>query len=770
MRGMNIRRDDKEAGVWRPAGMPATLREDAAVPLQRLDLPGTGRQAIFMQSGTTLGAIITATSGAGSVQQLTGTIEEIGTLDGEPLRFDVVAPGLVRVLMRHSPTNYISYDTGNDNNNGITWQLHGPMPCMPALSIATADEVTLSESFGGMNLSGSGTTRGSLPESDGKIVSDRIKNAYARLKAKASGMGLFLQPTVARYRLLDAAGDTIAVSPPVLVGATGGFQCSGEIKLTSTDALSSLGGGAVTSRAYRVRLTGFTAMPHPWNRMVRSVVLETLRQIDPVDAEGTCANTVSNNGSTTTVAVRLAGFSGDATTNSLRNRNHVVKALAESTGSYLVQSTLAYPFNTIPAESRMSLREDAPAAGAETHGITPWRDSVSFHACHTTGGELFMADPRTEEFTGYPAANYAVELTADGQISAFSPLLVHPDENATQLTLTFGSGDTRLTATYPLTPVRGTGMAYYLASDLTPMAPQGAPGQPSSGASTAHAHIEHGVVARFATNRLWRAATRHVCTQGVIMAIADAPRSRSTWDFSRHKLLLFGADGIHVATLNSKGEFHAVAKLDNRAVASPHAVCVANSTKGLSLMAVAGGDVVEVEQGSVSTILRHCRGERVGWCSRFNELWLSGGGAPLRRITGIGKTPVEIEANVGNSAMHIMPWHDSLLLIGNGALLDATHEVYPPGGVSITIVTRHESPDSLRFVRVNAFAAAIKGTITLSGDNGTRIGAPLLSLKITGALNAPLTQRLMAPHRKWVEMQFDATVTADAEWHAPEFG
>ncbi len=211
VRGVNVRRDDAEREVWRPAGIPKTIREDSWVPLQEVELPGTGKCATFMISRHTLGTIVSPTDARGT-DRLHGAVAAIGIITGEPLRFDVVTPGLVRVLMRHERTVYLTYRvTAGDGSpgGGIAWQNHGTMPEMPALSIVPTDETTLSEGFGAMSLSGTGATRGSLALGDEKIVSDRVMNAYSRLKAQASATGFYIQPTLARCRILDAAGDTI---------------------------------------------------------------------------------------------------------------------------------------------------------------------------------------------------------------------------------------------------------------------------------------------------------------------------------------------------------------------------------------------------------------------------------------------------------------------------------------------------------------------------------------------------------------------------------
>lgn len=803
VRGVNVRRGTTAGRhVWCPAGIPATLRNDSWEPLQRVELTGTGRCAIFMRSGHMLGAIACAAS-TDDMGMLQGDVAEIGVVTGDTLRFDVVEAGTVRVLMRHSRTIYLTYTITGGN---VTWRLHGPMPDMPPLWIVAADETTLSESFGATTLSGSGRTAGSLPAGDEKNVSDRVLNAYTRLKEKAAAMGLFIQPTLARYRLLDAAGDTIAVSPVVMTGATGMFQCQADIRLTSSDSLATLEGGAVTARAYRLRIEGFTSMPQPWRHMARSLVIETVPQLDPVDTKGLCSTSISSNGHTTTVAVRLAGLTGSSDAINVRLRNLTLRALATAPGNFLTQSSFTRPFEKIPAENRTGLHADAPLSAPQVPVDMPWRDDISFRACHETGGELFLANLRREGFRGYSPAMFATKKnngdgtgaraaicvhseqpdgktativsTAEGEaanIAAFSPLLAIPDPTATSVSVTIARGDEIRTENYPLSPLPQLGIACYISPTLSPLVPRGEVRDitlPEPTPASERTHAERGYLAICTPAHI---ATPHAgghCTAGGdIAVITDAPRSRATWDFARRKLLLFGSGGTHIVTIDAKGSMRSLAQIDNRPVISPHAVSAACGTHGKTLVAVAGGDLIEVSQSSVATIMRHCRGEFPGWCGRFGEIWLSGGDAPLRRITVNGHATETTEVVIGGSTpWRPLQWGAHLLLAGGGSLLDTSHETFPAQGVRILLATRHSPASQPSLVRLNLFSPSIAGTVTIKGDNGTRTGAPLLTLRINGALNAPFPLRLMAPQREWLEMHIDATAGDATECFPPQFG
>lgn len=279
LRAVNMRRDKTDRRIWRPAPLPATVRSDSWRPLQRLRLPGSAREVLFMQSATMLGFIPAADTR--SEASVSGPVTEIGVLEGTPLFFSAIEAGTVRVLMQHSPAIYLTYSVSADGT--ITFTNRGAMPPLPDMSLTVTGETTLSEPVTAMSLSGNGPMRTSLNPADTATVTSRLLSAYARLHETAAESGCFIQPTLARYRLLDAAGDTIFVSPTVMLSPTGGFQCCSEITLTSPDGLQSLTSGALTARAYRVKLTGGSALPAQWSQIVRSVVIESVGEIDPVD-------------------------------------------------------------------------------------------------------------------------------------------------------------------------------------------------------------------------------------------------------------------------------------------------------------------------------------------------------------------------------------------------------------------------------------------------------------------------------------------------------
>lgn len=819
--GTNVRRDEYDQNVLRPAGVPAVVRNDSWKPLQRVSLPEAGVEAVFMQSGSMLGVIVYAHGqGQDSVDVLKGTVHEIGQPGGRPLRFDVVEPGIVRVLMKHSPTAYITYSLGGGSGEAsFLW--HGVMPELPAMSVSVAGEVAMSEDIGMITLQGGGASGNTLNSGDLATLTGTAVAAYTRLKRRASEAGYYLQPTIARYRLLDAAGDTIVASAPVLVCSEAGFQLCGDVTFTSADGLATLGGNALSGKVYRLALSVPGGLPAPWNRIVRRIVVETLSQIDPVDLSGVCAATVTPSGSSaTTVNVRLPGVHYDSAVNSARQRALVVDALGGSASRFGTQACIERPFDGASRECIVGLHDFDPAEndGAVSY---PLRDHVSYGACGEIGQWLVLSDMRTEGFNGYSPLNFAVSCKdvagggwqgavsvtverGDGNttvavatgwgeglvIEGLSPLLVYPDASATEMTVTLATtghdGNKSIqTETYHLTPLPEAGMAYYLADDIEPMMPRGFAGSFVVPEPSVTDEWLAGTVAVCHPLHLSSPLSVTRCSPGAVVAVTEAPRSRATWDFSRHKMLLFGEAGTHVATLGKDAGIVSVALLDNRSVRRSDAVCQRVGDSGLELLAVAGGDLVSVGQSRVRTLVRHCQGEVSGWCGTYGEIWLAGGTQmPLRRLCSYGKRFEEIFVeipSVGSSA-ELVCYDGHLLLATSVGLLDTSSEGYPPGGTYIKIRFRHDlrkamdlkqalrlRPSAMpRLLRLWLTALEVSGRITVSADRGTRVAEPLVALDVDGSLNAPSAIGIAAPLREWLETGVEAWVSADAEWHPVE--
>lgn len=827
LRAVNMRRDKTDRRIWRPAPLPATVRSDSWRPLQRLRLPESAREVLFMQSGTMLGFIPAANTR--SEASVSGPVTEIGALEGTPLLFSAVEAGTVRVLMQHSSAIYLTYSASADG--AVAFTNRGAMPPLPDMSLTITGETTLSEPVTAMSLSGNGPMRTSLNPADTATVTSRLLSAYARLHETATESGCFIQPTLARYRLLDAAGDTIFVSPTVMLSPSGGFQCCGEITLTSPDGLQSLNSGALTARAYRVKLTGGSALPAHWSQIVRSVVVKSVGEIDPVDTSRQARSTVTATGSGTTVKLHLPGVNPVAASFAVRMHTRVVQTLCQN--RFTAHAIHSNPFSTAGKTFDVSLSQQAvvsvPEAGRLMGSVL--RDNVCHAVCNRVGDLLLKADTLTLPFQGYSPAAFAVEsgsltdtlwqgvatvttragdgssrlavapcdggdiFNPAGEPKAFSPLLTYPDPSATQITLTVTRTDntgaqTIMTETYPLSPLPQAGIAYYLDPGLAPITPRSSASKlivPEPDL-TERRNAGELTVCR-ATGDGAPLSVANVCP-GQVLAIAESPRNRSSWDFARTRILLFGTFGTMVATLGNDFNLRSAATVDTRPVTSRASVSGASTQSGAVVLAIAGGDLISIGSGAVKTLLSNCKAEGAGICTAHNEILLSAAGEPLRRIAfdsvSSGEQPEIDIPDVEN--VTLMQFENRTYLSAANALLDVETDSFPKTGLDTILTLRYRLPrlntgkfkgNRITHAMLRLFASNIHGWVNFAGDNGSRNSETLLTLRLgqrtttafasENPVSAPIFVPAIIPRSEWLEITVKATMSADAEWHPAEF-
>jgi|GEM_PF-1076728 len=807
--GVNVRRDDAEPDVWRPAGYPSVIRRDSWMPLQRIVPDDAGYAVTFMRNGNILGAA-TAPAGTTDDDGLSGKVTEISQLTGTPLHFHTAGPGIVRILMKHEAPVYLGYRKNAiqpDADSGpFSFTLHGPMLPLPPLWLTATDETLLSEPLPDIRLSGEGISRGTLTATDLQTAGHALTAAYDRLRKKALRLGFFMQPVIARYRLLDATGDTLAVSPPVLACTASGFQCCGGIATEYNGSSATLSGGAIQCRVYRLEARTGKALPEPWKSMVKSAVIETLAPLDPVDSSDTCSASVSGTGSNPTVTFHLPGIAPDSTARNTRLQGLTATALASSHGKWLTQGVFQQPFAATGNHTTIS--PDTHAVPADNDPTFLRRDDVSYGACAECDDNLLLADERTEDFNGYPLENYASERgsgthawqavirvridagngmtrtavsTTYGQgeaPTALSPLLVFPDADATEMTIGISGADgsSTVTGTYRLTPLREAGIAFHISPTLERLRPcASSDSLPPATPDARHAVIRHGMITLCDKLRLSAPLMHERCATGAIHSIHEAPRSRGIWDFARKKLILAGESGITVMTLDNSHRLRSSALLDPRPVKSHEAVCLCAGEQGTELAAIAGGDLVGIGAGGVTTIMRGCKAVQPGWSTSHGELWLLFTDGTLRRMLhphlNIRETTA-IHPYGTATGFSMLQWGHRLLIESAGTLMDASREEFPEEGISMLVRLRHDrlraATATLRNIIMHVHATKFAGKLSLYGDNGSARPQLLTRLTAEGQLNAPVAWRVVMPGRIWLETEINATTGKDAEWRGVE--
>lgn len=831
---VNCRRDVREPQVWRPAGMPMKVADDCREFVAEFPLDAE-TTAVLTMKGMQLGVAILKESSSDSKKiknegpdaQAVGEITrikeaeaglampearlampeaagELGQVEARVIGCEVVEEGFVRIFLKHSRSVYMSYSRDAGAPGGWRFTMHGRMPAMPPLLLRQGRRQTISETVSGLKLSQTLTGGSSrLSATETASLSKRVAEAYVRLKQRASAAGYSLQPRLARVRVEDRHGDTIATGPIILVCSPDGPQCTGGATFTLDSDGQTLQASALMANAYNLELSGMRQIAEPWRRMACRAVVETSAQIEPYDPAGSAGTpAIASDGRTITVAMPLPGMAGSKAGIVAAVEKRALKAL--QAGEWMEQASIADPFGGEIQKLTIPL-SDLPAA----RGVNPApeRDAESFRAMYAApGGEIIATDPLTEPFDGHTPAQLLTQTAAsagsawravatvalrdpDGTMHqavrvaegsdenplGFSPLLTYPDERATSIRLAIKRGGTNVEQTYAMRPVRGSGIACHISLSSPTLMPSQTVADLDVGATTAPARCDAGIIATATASTLSDRRLRHRLGTGSIDAVAEWPAGSGSWDFSRTRLALATRSGIYQLTLDANGRVHATRRM-SALTADGGRLTECTDLKGRFLLMLSGGRPAELRGSKVALLPGGIeRAREAAYGGKRSEYWWTETGADgaTRLMHGqlrdgtVERIAAEYPGISGEIALRTWQGH-LLILAGGGATYCADIESWPEEGVRMALRLRHDFSGygtgiAGRPVRAAVFGSGLSGSIAIAADRGSRRAAMLAGFKVSGDLTTPIVAPLATGYRPWIELQADLTVGSDAE-------
>lgn len=816
-RAVNLRRDTVNKDIWRRAGMPRKVGQSGALPFARFSPFGDGRAVtLLLGSGNSLHYQVATDGGEAAPSDAAPAPTFLANLPARPILAVTSTPGVVRLLLRHQPDHYLTYDSE------LKVTHHGAMPQLPPITLVASEFNTLYGVVPAVALTGGspGTSGSQLTEADNRRLTDALVGAYDSLRQRAASMGYCAQPVLARYRLLDAAGNTIAIGPSVPLSAPGGFSATGSIVQLSADSLQTLGEGRMEMGVYRPAVIAPASLPAPWDRLASRMVVEITREVEPLlrgvpAPHGVLRDTPSGR---VTVTSKLPGFANGTVTDKPRLRR---LGLAAMSAPMRVAAEYDAPFDggigtpgSIHALSAGDFIQgaDIPASDGET-AETSEAIRRSWGAALQQGEMTVLCDPKTEASQGWspdcfvssrsnasegsvwrlafsvrlstPAGEVWVRRDTGGLGNppvSLSPILSFPSARANLLNVSYLSPEgVSYEESFPLAPVAGRDLACHASAALEPITfkTRSEGYLPRGGALPPR--LDTGMAETYAASDLGRRLDRRRVSDGAIHAVTTAPRSGSGWDFSRLKLLFMGEEGTRVVTLNGAGMFHSASPVDHRPVRSRDAVCEATGDAGACLLLLAGDDLVSISGQKAVTVKRGvlpsaggtgtggCHpAASLGWEGRHREVWLSpGDDTTLYRLTADGEL---VEARLPGiaSPLRFATCQGELLAATDSGVWNLSEEEAVTS-LDIALRIRMRVSAAPQWLRLNIFASSVAGTATLSGDRGTEVAETLLRLELSGAVNAPLTLRLASPCRRWLETDFSLSASPDLAILPPEF-
>lgn len=457
----NLCPDPERPGTFMPVGQPKPVAPEGYAILANLP---DGQVVVSNPDGTSV------------LNPDTGAIAPIDTARG--ISAATIGPDSLLVMTEAGPTVFERTDNGDLIPASKERELWNP------ISIVAEQMAPMSLVFNPINLAAPLPQGSEIPSAVQTHILDSVADDYRRFCARADRQGVFFQPVLARAVVLDADGNLLFRTPPVLVKPLSGNGFDGFLRLDMADD--------VTTEESVVQLPTFRlrVVTHPMNdqtlvgRAARLRV-EVTPAFHPLAVKSVAATGFVNRGSSSrgvVLNVNMDGaeeaLSANDATRSLENVKRMMTVfdrakftlgtvdLPYDREADKVLSTHALP----PLETRLSTldkaRESSPRRSTTCDRLNVPHSFVAA-SIESTPTTMAYADLTSILYPGYSPADYAYAVADDnrawravttvvyndGRTSArlsrgfgkrplsLNPLVCYPDPDATGLEMAVEDSD-----------------------------------------------------------------------------------------------------------------------------------------------------------------------------------------------------------------------------------------------------------------------------------------------------------------------------------------
>lgn len=756
----------------------ATVLQVAGAPLM---LAGTAGWTPVCRDGNILivkrGHDVGLTAADGSQAQVT----VLASLGSDVLTAAVITGRLYVTTCR----GIVTFVRGHDGG----WRNIGPCPAVPSVTVMAQPSTFVQTTLAGLTT----TTVGAA-----------CRRAYCDLDAAARTGGAMLQPVLAAVRLLDADGNALFTTDPVLVTTVSGPQLATPwiFNSPSTDADEQviLDDRQVSAQPYTLAVAfDDSSLPQGWKELVATAKVLVSPQFHP-DTEGECRVDVGRQDSgARQVRVTMPGSQYALSPTRPEASRQVLAAVADRFDDLAtlaavihnpfadcaVTHTVDYVDNSTPAESyariraalRKSCRRLSPVASVLSRPGTMTAGHVAVSAANVAWGDVrlvhapapspavwscSLGDRRWEATVRVDFSNGDCVVThhSGGRNPlAFSPYVSYPEYGAVRLTVLLSVDGVANSIVFPLQP-DGTGRSSVWMSDTPlPVTVDAEPVVIDDGDSLNEPRPLAAVVVSAATCPL--TVTGHCRLPDTVTALMPARSSGSAWEFGRSRFWLFTDRAITMLNVSAAGQL-SVTDSDSRHVRGRQ--CVADA--GNCLYALADGVVLKLDGWRPQVVATAVAGDALGYIEADNEL-----------VTGHADD---------NVLTHYCLDHDwasyttDLTLADSTSWLatDGTAYAVTAGGIVSLADTAPLTQTPVRWTAVmtrgerrqltallwNVKGAAVKGTLDVRRRWLTDlqpVPATVGRLAVNGCLRAPLRMPLFGHPARDLTVDLQAVVSPD---------
>lgn len=670
-------------------------------------------------------------------------------------------------------------------------------PDLPPLRIARHDIGTASADMPVLTLSSAYTSNDRhLSETDRSKVDKAMREAYINLSDRALLRGRYIQPVVARYRLIGEEGRTLYTSAPVVVAPETGLQgVTATLRLTG-EGMRQCEISPLTATEFVPAIEATRPTNAVWDALVRSVQLLVSPQLHPYS--DTLPGQNSRSAWTTTQITMQATLPG---LDPSRPYAEAGTRIAGYITSILDNQDVALRVRATPHDTEAELQELRAIAGLRRPVPTPADVlAVSLSAPHTftaatsarSGDLVAWGDLTVNPYAGHTLPEMTLSVLAgtsslptaslvsmhDGssvvstavmtksEQPMLSPLVTYPSADASSMTLIAGSK----ALTLPLIPTPGARCSYYLAPDLRPMPlTEEREGFAVPSASPRRRHYPSAVALCPVSAPFDATAVSHG-DGAQLVALLPAMRHSNSFTVPSARFYMFGHGGISSMTLSDGRKRVNINLLYGRPVTSAGAVTPI--TGGVA--ALAGKALVKVTGSRPEVLVENCGGIALGWCDRYGELWCLNPPQPSGSDRGEAMimTPDRSAAYTrdGLGPFKLLSTMAGMHLItASGDILDPSDETDAPTTVKYSVSKPHGiSPRTSVPIAIPLYAHGVTGSVTIGATHGDprRAAATLRTLTLrSGEINHPLREQLRIPHSHALTLSLSITTSHPSLLH-----
>ena len=770
---------DASGEVLSPAGVPRVVSSGGWRPLACADAAGTRRLALYRDAEIAVGTL-------GSNDDTGAVIFVIGSIIGTPL-CAVFGDGGDSLTVMSTAGAYVAQYADN------AWAMaRADSSVWPAISVVAESAGDISVTLPTRVLSQEYTSGMPLAATDRKALAGDITRAYSDALDSAQAAGAAIAPCLARCRLLDAAGNTLYTTPPVLLAADTADPFANAVAYDCADS-KTLSAKTLTVRSFRPRVIVGGSADALWARRTARLVLEMTAPMPPIDLSAVDVRaSFGRTPGTGYARVSICGTAGVAATRPSASRRHVAEALARFDECARVIAAVSRPLSQ-GRWSRIFDMGDGTACTPPYAPATALSGGFVAEMCAKTAGATLWGGIHAVRPGAYNPVTYAAALadkawsgrvrvsfsdghrdvvwrgsgTTDAPIR-LSPLLVYPHPNATKIQIDLDIDGTHYHHTATAEAAGDGAYAFAIDSSMQPVTPSTAAdtGDDATVAGDVVGPVVRGLLAATRPGTLAPGSTTILPAD--IRTLTAAPASGGAWDYGRSRFYCGSGDGIRMVTVGVDAKSMSAALISNSVPVGTQSMC-------------AGDDAVYVLCHGYIDILRGTRAETVTTdvpigCSAL--LWLP----RCRELAAF--TPnqdVYIYSSLHNRARYSVDNPGVIATLGctgnalaatsEGRILDYDNTMVPTGNTAVrwNARTPFGTRSILRTLTWNIDAADVDGDLTAERMYLSPRHLCVSRTAYTGAMRTPLTVAVGARRITSLWLGIDAGVSADAHIAAPTY-